>query len=158
MGFRKILLIISREKENFLEDNIMTFTEIIEKIGELGLTKTSIEKRCGFVSGKMTELGKGRTPIKPEIIKSLIFALEEIIEELNSLLEEVRALDVEDIGQYCVYEFTFPNGKLYYGSTISLDSRWREGDGYKTQKVGKAIEEFGWDNIEKRIIAKNLTK
>ena len=47
----------------------MTFTEIINKIGEIGLTKSSIEKRCGFVSGKMTELSKGRTQIKPEIVK-----------------------------------------------------------------------------------------
>lgn len=136
----------------------MTFTEIINKIGEIGFTKSSIEKRCGFVSGKMTELSKGRTQVKPEIIKSLIFALEEIIEELNNLLEELRALKVGDIGQYCVYEFTFPDGKLYYGSTINIDSRWKDGSGYKNQKVGKAIEEFGWENIEKRIIAKNLTK
>lgn len=76
----------------------MTFTEIINKIGEIGFTKNSIEKRCGFVSGKMTELSKGRTQVKSEIVKSLIFALEEIIEELNNLLEELRALKVGDIG------------------------------------------------------------
>ena len=42
--------------------------------------------------------------------------------------------------------------------SINPEVRWENGKGYKTQLVGKAIEEFGWDNVEKRIIAENLQK
>ena len=56
------------------------------------------------------------------------------------------------------YWITNPDGKRYYGSSINPESRWKHGEGYNTQPVGKAIKEFGWENVEKRIIAENLTK
>lgn len=136
----------------------MTFEELMKQIQSLGITKGSLEKRCGFYSGKLTELSKGRQVINEEHISAIAAALEELSEELALLAEETRTLDTRNIGQFCVYEFTFPDGKKYYGSTIDTSIRWKKGAGYKTQEVGKAIEEYGWDNVEKRIIAENLTK
>lgn len=52
-----------------------------------------------------------------------------------------------------VYKFTFPNGKVYIGTTCDTDTRWQYcGALYNTQAVGRAIREFGWDNIRKEIV------
>lgn len=136
----------------------LDFGEFIDHIAELGFTKNSIEKRCGFHGGKLTELGKGRQEAKPETIKTIVNVLSQMWEDLEEIIEEGTYLSTLDIKQYSVYEFTFPNGKKYYGSTINPEMRWKKGDGYKTQLVGKAIKEFGWENVEKKIIAENLTK
>lgn len=136
----------------------MTFETLIERITELGISKSGLEKQCGFYKGKITELSKGRLIISNENIAKIADGLDSLSEEIALLAEEARAMDSRNIGQYSVYEFTFPNGKKYYGSTFNIDKRWKNGNGYNTQEVGKAIEEFGWDNVEKRIIAENLTK
>ena len=136
----------------------MTFNELINSINNLGITKGALEKRCGYYSGKITELAKGRMKVSEEIIEKIADSLEQLSEEIALLAEEARSLDTRNIGQYCVYEFIFPNGKVYYGSTISTEMRWNNGHGYATQKVGKAIEEFGCENLEKKIIAENFTK
>lgn len=136
----------------------MTFEELMTNMQSLGIVKGNIEKRCGYYSGKLTELAKGRQVINEEHIANIANALEEMSEEVVLLAEEARTLDTRNIGQFCVYEFTFPNGKKYYGSTVNTSIRWKSGEGYNNQEVGKAIKEFGWDNVEKRIIAENLTK
>ena len=136
----------------------MILEDLMEKIKELGIVKGSLEKRCGFYSGKLTELSSGRMALKDETIEAIANGLEELSEEIALLAEEVREMDKRSTGQYCVYEFTFPNGKKYYGMTINVIGRWQDGRGYRTQLVGKAIEEFGWENVEKKIIAENLTK
>lgn len=136
----------------------MTFEELANRINDLGITKGALEKRCGFYSGKMTELAKGRMRVSEEIIGKIADALEQLSEEFSLLAKEARSLDTRNVGQYCVYEFIFPNGKVYYGSTFSTEKRWNNGKGYTTQEVGKAIEEFGWNNVEKKIIAENLTQ
>ena len=136
----------------------MVLEDLMERIKELGIVKGSLEKRCGFYSGKLTELSRGRMALKDEIVESIANGLEELSEEIALLAEEVREMDKRGIGQYCVYEFTFPDGKKYYGRTINTVGRWQNGHGYKTQFVGKVIEKFGWENVEKKIIAENLTK
>lgn len=49
-----------------------------------------------------------------------------------------------------VYVHIFPNGKKYVGKTVSpLKTRWgKNGNGYKKQLVGKAIQKFGWENVQ----------
>lgn len=55
--------------------------------------------------------------------------------------------------KHYVYKFTFPNGKVYIGSTQDIDVRWQyNGTLYQHQAVGKAIEEFGWENVEKEVV------
>lgn len=136
----------------------MTFEQLMTNIQNLGITKGSIEKRCGFYSGKLTELSKGRMVVNEEHIQQIANSLEELSEEIALLAEEARSLDTTNMGQYCVYEFTFPDNKKYYGSTVNTSIRWKNGEGYNTQIVGQAIKKFGWENVEKRIIAENLTK
>lgn len=61
---------------------------------------------------------------------------------------------------YCVYMHIFPNGKRYIGITGQKPKdRWRvNGNGYKPQQLmNRAIEKYGWDNIQHIIIAENLT-
>lgn len=52
-----------------------------------------------------------------------------------------------------VYIYTFPNGKKYIGqTTLSLAKRAQRGWGYHNQLVYKAIQKYGWENIQKEII------
>ena len=136
----------------------MNIEELSNRMQDLGLKKGALEKRCGLVAGKLTEITKGRTIITDNIIEKLAIAIEELSEELSLFAEEIREMSPKDIGQYCVYELTFPDGKKYYGMTVNTQMRWSNGMGYRNQVVGKAIEEFGWENVNKRIIAENLTK
>ena len=60
---------------------------------------------------------------------------------------------------YSVYRHVFPNGKQYVGYT-SMDpvSRWNNGSGYKSQIVYRAIEKYGWDNIDHAVVRSGLSK
>ena len=61
---------------------------------------------------------------------------------------------------YTVYQHIFPNGKRYVGVTRNdVKKRWGyQGYNYKRQVVGRAIEKYGWDNIEHDIFAVCDTK
>lgn len=63
---------------------------------------------------------------------------------------------------YCVYKHTTPNGKVYIGQTKkTIQNRWKNGKGYTCHHHGwfwKAIEKYGWDNIEHEILYDDLTK
>ena len=61
---------------------------------------------------------------------------------------------------YSVYVHTSPSGKMYVGITKQKpEYRWgRNGIKYKTQVFYRAIEKYGWDNIDHEIIAEHLTK
>lgn len=52
--------------------------------------------------------------------------------------------------KYYVYIHISPNGKRYVGlTTQKLANRWNSGKGYRKQKLFmRAIEKYGWDNIE----------
>lgn len=53
----------------------------------------------------------------------------------------------------------FPNEKKYIGVTCCKPNRrWQNGYGYVTQSyMYRAIQKYGWENIEHKIIANNLT-
>ena len=60
-------------------------------------------------------------------------------------------------GKYTVYIHIFPNSKVYVGMTsYKPEYRWNNGKAYKGD-VRRAIEYFGWDNVEHIIIAENLS-
>mgnify|MGYP001047967873 CR=1 FL=1 len=62
-------------------------------------------------------------------------------------------------GTYTVYMHKFPNGKVYIGITCqSVEERWRGGEGYKAQAVYRAIQKYGWSNIEHIVVKTGLTK
>lgn len=60
---------------------------------------------------------------------------------------------------YTVYMHISPSDKVYVGLTSQrAESRWRGGKGYKkNQPFWRAIQKYGWDNIEHKIIADGLT-
>lgn len=59
---------------------------------------------------------------------------------------------------YVVYVHVFPNGKVYVGQTCQKPQyRWANGKGYAGQYVGRAIEKYGWDNIDHIIYAEHLS-
>lgn len=58
-----------------------------------------------------------------------------------------------------MYMHKFPNGKVYIGITSQpVEERWRGGEGYKAQAVYRAIQKYGWSNIEHIVIKTGLTK
>lgn len=62
--------------------------------------------------------------------------------------------------KYVVYMHVMPNGKKYIGITCQrLSQRWANGKGYAKNLVfNRAIEKYGWRNIQHIIIAENLSK
>lgn len=62
---------------------------------------------------------------------------------------------------YTVYKHIVPNGKVYIGITgQDVRVRWKSnGLGYQTQTLFyRAIQKYGWDNIQHEILACGLTK
>lgn len=59
---------------------------------------------------------------------------------------------------WTIYEHVTPSGKIYVGITsLKPETRWENGSGYPRCKVFyKAIQKYGWENIEHRIIATGL--
>lgn len=55
---------------------------------------------------------------------------------------------------YSIYCHVFPNGKRYVGLTKADPvKRWNNGKGYKScPLVNRAIEKYGWENIEHEIL------
>lgn len=67
---------------------------------------------------------------------------------------------MEDNTLWCVYIHISPSNKVYVGIT-SKDphERWNNGWGYyKNNYFWKAIQKYGWDNFEHKILFKGLTK
>lgn len=64
------------------------------------------------------------------------------------------------MNNYYVYCHTFPNNKKYIGITCKKPNvRWgKNGNGYKTQFVYRAILKYGWENVKHEILFNNLTK
>lgn len=62
---------------------------------------------------------------------------------------------------YTLYKHIFPNGKLYFVITSHpVQERWRkDGSGYKNNALmWKAINKYGWDNIQHIILFENLSE
>lgn len=60
---------------------------------------------------------------------------------------------------WTVYMHISPSGKKYIGITSSrVENRWKNGLGYKSQLFYRAIQKYGWENIEHIILAEGLTK
>ena len=58
-----------------------------------------------------------------------------------------------------VYKHKVPNEKIYIGITSQdPERRWQNGYGYATQQLfWRAIQKYGWDNIEHNILFENLS-
>lgn len=61
---------------------------------------------------------------------------------------------------FTVYIHISPNNKVYVGIThLKPEYRWANGKGYEHNKYFyRAIQKYGWDNFEHRIIADHLTQ
>ena len=137
----------------------MDYIEIMKNFFEVGFKQGYLEKIMGTSKGKFSEIFRGRVTISKTLIQQTLEALYIARDNITETINRLEELNMNDeLQTYVVYEFTFPDGKKYYGRTYNVEARWQGGRGYKTQKVGKAIEKFGWENVEKRIIAENLTK
>ena len=62
---------------------------------------------------------------------------------------------------YTVYLHRFPNNKVYIGITsLKPSRRWKNGQGYKNKQplIYRAINKYGWNNIEHILLFENLSK
>lgn len=69
--------------------------------------------------------------------------------------------DCKEDKKWKVYIHTSPSNKKYVGITSQkcVNSRWRNGRGYeKNLYFYRAIQKYGWDNFQHKIIAENLTE
>ena len=63
------------------------------------------------------------------------------------------------MNKYLVYMHICPNNKKYIGITCKNENkRWNNGNGYKNQYFYRAINKYGWNNIQHVIIARGLTE
>lgn len=64
------------------------------------------------------------------------------------------------MNSYSVYKHTTPSGKVYIGITSKpVEQRWLNGRGYKrNEHFWNAIQKYGWDNIEHRVLVSGLSK
>lgn len=64
------------------------------------------------------------------------------------------------MNNFTVYMHLFPNDKMYVGITsLKPEYRWNNGTGYSKQiLMNRAINKYGWGNIEHIIIAEKLTQ
>ena len=64
------------------------------------------------------------------------------------------------MNKYKVYIHIFPNKKVYIGITSQKEKRrWNNGNGYKNNEyMTNAIQKYGWENIEHKILFTDLTK
>lgn len=62
--------------------------------------------------------------------------------------------------KFVVYAHIFPNGKIYIGITSQLvQRRWRNGKAYSSNvRMTRAINKYGWDNIEHQILFDGLAQ
>lgn len=62
--------------------------------------------------------------------------------------------------KWTVYLHLFPNGKKYVGITSqNIKHRWKNGAGYSDALlIGRAINKYGWENIEHIVLSDNLTE
>lgn len=67
---------------------------------------------------------------------------------------------MEQPNNYLVYKHTSPSGKVYIGITKQLvTKRWKNGRGYEgCTAFYRAVQKYGWQNIEHEIVAQELTK
>ena len=61
---------------------------------------------------------------------------------------------------WTVYRHITPSGKSYIGITSKKpEKRWQNGRGYSKDKLfGRAINKYGWDNIQHNIVSSDLTE
>ena len=59
---------------------------------------------------------------------------------------------------YTVYMHTCPNGKRYVGITKNITRRWRSKGVEYSHAIASAINKYGWDNIEHKIMANWLSQ
>ena len=69
---------------------------------------------------------------------------------------------------WTIYMHTFPNNKKYIGVAITNDDetpeqaclrRWgHDGEGYSTQRVGRAIKKYGWENVKHEILFERVSE
>ena len=73
-------------------------------------------------------------------------------------MEKTKKTQTIDEEKYTVYIHKFPNGKLYIGITKqNPETRWQRGNGYvRNEYMHRAIEKYGWDNIEHIIFSENI--
>lgn len=55
-----------------------------------------------------------------------------------------------------IYMHKFPNGKIYIGQTNNSEKRWNKGTAYEQKAMKKAINKYGWENVEHIILEENV--
>ena len=87
-----------------------------------------------------------------------IFELTKDLMNYDEPRKKVKKKKIENDNLYKIYMLTFPNNKVYIGMTsLKEKDRWKDGKGYiYNEKMYSDIIKYGWNNVKKNIIFKNL--
>lgn len=125
----------------------------------------------GLTMEKMANKYKCSTRTICRIRKKLFFKTKDVLKQINVIYGDniKQPPNIKNRGnqkynnlhlsEYCVYILIFPNNKVYIGQTLNPSTRWcGNGIGYKMNKeMYNDIIEYGWKNITKKVIFRNLT-
>lgn len=85
----------------------------------------------------------------------------ELLKQVNKLQKDLDQLKemITNRFQWAVYYHLLPNKKYYIGIAENTETRWANGEGYKTNTAFyKDIKQYSWSNIKHVILCKKETK
>lgn len=72
---------------------------------------------------------------------------------IKSICKKISNCTFGEQYTYKIYMHIFPNGKKYVGVCQNCKDRWNGGNGYAfNEEMYRKIQEYGWDNIEHKIL------
>lgn len=93
--------------------------------------------------------------------KTLVYFTYELVEKYANQLTSLETVkNSKHTGNYSVYMHVSPERKLYIGMTQNIENRYgHNGNGYRPQPAFRdAIKKYGWNNIDHKAIASDLSK
>lgn len=140
------VLLRESKKEKTILDMCLAGKTIKEISNITGYSTSTISNRKREIYQKIEKFLNEKDLNNSEKIKGKIFGEDDfkIVTEYTDL--------------YKVYLLTFPNNKFYVGITSQDEkNRWKDGNGYiKNEFMYNDILKYGWKNIKKNILYKDL--
>lgn len=134
-----------RGRKSVYDEKIKPRFDDIAKWVKRGTTERSIAENLGIAYSTFNKYKVEKT---------------ELAELLSDTKKETEIEEEIKKTNWTVYKHTSPSGKVYIGITSRKpEIRWANGKGYGVNTyIRKAIDKYGWDNIDHKILFTGLTE